>query len=540
MNDQDGHSRKPIPKLWAKNETPEIETASVGNLTITPLPSLALEKRATSALDNWCENPSFENALSAIDIAASVSDKTPFFPPARQIRQTRKAKLLARRLANFVLGEKIEDPMSLLVAKPSLNQQIAEARSKLSEGPRNAHLWVELARLHTFSGSTKNASKAFQAALALAPDDRFVLRSLCRFSVHAVGTKDFEEAPFLAREALAMSDRIRFDPWVQAAEIALSDLLDLTPNSIGTGRKVLSAGDHSPLTLSELASAMGTLEMATGSHKRGLRLVEQSLSEPTANALSQASWLNSRDGITLRPKLSELGVSVVNEAAAYEAMNQEEWAVAIARLKDWQSEEPFSSFVAAEGSFYALGTVFDADAALNFCDVGLKANPMSKLLLNNRIVALCMAKRGNEATRQMDAFVKASPNWQSDPVTCATKGLVSFTTGAVNEGRNWYIQAVKLADKTKDLDLCFRVRAHWLFEESVRFQIPPDLIDSVVAELDSFLTKVNLPRGTLNVWKTMKSKIQESRAQCSLDEIVKREMAKPMQVLHLTDEPSIH
>ena len=326
------------------------------------------------------------------------------------------------------------------------------------------------------------------------------------------------------------------DPWVQAAEISISDLLDESPHSASVGSRIVNKSEYSPLVLSELASALATLEISHGSRKKGLKLLRQSLIEPTPNALAQATWLRSKDSIDFDPELTQLGVSAVNEAAAYAAMRQEEWGMAVARLKDWQSEEPFSSFVAGEGSYYALGTLFDGELATSFCDVGLKANPSSKLLMNNRAVGLCMSGKHREASAQLHDLKNLMSNWQTDTVVCATNGLVFFAQGNVDEGRNWYIRAVDLADEERDLDLSFRVRAHWLFQEATRYQIPTDLIDKVISDLDQLSDTGYLPLSTARTWKTMKDKILESRSQCVLDEIVERTISQAMQSIHLMDD----
>ena len=195
MNEQDTHSRKTIPKLRVKGSVPLSETASLGTLNISPVADEAMEKKALSVLDDWSDRPSIENALSAIDVAASCLDKKPFFGAAKQVLDHPHTRLLAKRLAQFVLGSPMEQTAQVLTLNTDASEQISTIRKRLSDGPRNAHLWLELGRLHTFAGNNRAAYKAFRIAVQLAPNDRFVLRSFCRFSVHAWSTKELEEMP---------------------------------------------------------------------------------------------------------------------------------------------------------------------------------------------------------------------------------------------------------------------------------------------------------------------------------------------------------
>ncbi|MEM7460022.1 MAG: hypothetical protein AAF331_11200, partial [Pseudomonadota bacterium] len=68
----------------------------------------------------------------------------------------------------------------------------------------------------------------------------------------------------------------------------------------------------------------------------------------------------------------------------------------------------------------------------------------------------------------------------------------------------------ELADKSKDDDVRFRVRTHWLFEEYKSGQIDSAFVDSAIQQLDRFSKKASLPKSTLAIWKNMKSRIDDS------------------------------
>src|SRR5439155_22265534 len=123
------------------------------------------------------------------------------------------ASPLARKPASSVPGIPTEFDTHPLGGDHRSRIRVLRQRS-IAE-PRNAFVWVDLALLYTTLGLRDQAARAIRIALALAPEDRFVLRCASRFLVH-IG--DAERAHHI----LKRSEATPYDPWLMAAEFAVS------------------------------------------------------------------------------------------------------------------------------------------------------------------------------------------------------------------------------------------------------------------------------------------------------------------------------
>ena len=107
--------------------------------------------------------------------------------------------------------------------------------------------------------------EAVRAAVALAPDDRFVLRSASCFFVNA---KEADRAHRL----LANAEVTAADPWLMAAELATAQAADVRPRYLKRAKQLLESGDFRERDVSELASEVGTFELRSGADRRARRL----------------------------------------------------------------------------------------------------------------------------------------------------------------------------------------------------------------------------------------------------------------------------
>ena len=501
LNEQDKLDRKPIPRLRSPFQLPNDEKRAWGSMEAD---QTLVEKHALHAhrlYEVWRDNPSSGNAANVVDAAALLNDTSLFVGPAKQILDDPRSGTLLRRVAGIVANQPGAAFLSLTFQdNVPIPDQIGRARARLSNEPRHGHLWAELGRLHVYLGNVKAARRAYDVAISLLPNDRTTLRSIARFAVYAK-MKEW------AINQLRRSDCLLTDPWVQAAEIALSDSLGITPKSIKLGRTKIDREDTPARAISELASSIGTLEASHGAHKKARKFLNLSLRDPTENALAQAVWFGEEHLFSFDHDSSRLPISADSEAAAYHALQQENWDMALEHLRRWQAEEPYSVHVAAEGSFYALGGLYDSEAALEFCETGLKRNPGSLLLRNNLVVALCHARRTEEANKQFAKISNQAVQWRDDITFTATAGALHLAQGNIAEGRKWYLRSIELADQENDANGRFRTRAHWLLEESSRNLLDREFVAKVLKRLDKFAARSTLPAGTRRVWKRMRDRI---------------------------------
>src|SRR5437870_228380 len=107
-------------------------------------------------------------------------------------------------------------------------------------------------------------------ALALAPENRFILRSAARLYLHIGEGRR-------AHRILLEADALLHDPWILSAEVAIAAVMGKSSKHIKRARKILEAERFKPIHLSELASAIGTVEARAGNRKRSRQFVERSL-----------------------------------------------------------------------------------------------------------------------------------------------------------------------------------------------------------------------------------------------------------------------
>lgn len=212
----------------------------------------------------------------------------------------------ARQIARLVLGESNEGTANhdgvdtLFGPDDRARRSVRGIRQMVRRMPRNPLAWIDLARHYSTLGLNDQAKRAMRVGVALAPDFRFAIRSAARLYVHL-------EEPDSALAIIRDSPGTSTDPWLMASEIAVARVAGRSPQMLRQGRQVLSQGDFSDFHLSELASAIGSIELENGNDRRARQFLTRSLLEPNDNVVAQAEWASRRlpSGI-LEPRHLEL------------------------------------------------------------------------------------------------------------------------------------------------------------------------------------------------------------------------------------------
>jgi hypothetical protein len=247
-----------------------------------------------------------------------------------------------------------------------------------------------------------------------------------------------------AHRLLARSAQLASDPWVLSAEIATASAIGKTSRQVKNARKMVEAGRHSPFHLSELASALGTLDAKAGNRQSSRKLVYLSLRTPSENSIAQADWLSRCLNLI---QVKGVDRSESPEANAWFSWISADWETAINAGRRWQQGQPFSSRPATFCSHLANEVLEDFDLAVQTAELGLQGNPEDHRLRNN--LAYALAARG-EIDRALVEIKKAGASTQ-DPerrtVLAATRGFIAFRSGFVREGRFFYNLAISDAEK---------------------------------------------------------------------------------------------
>jgi tetratricopeptide (TPR) repeat protein len=230
----------------------------------------------------------------------------------------------ALRVLSGARGQPLTDPRTV----------IKHGRQLLRIDYRNPVLLTDIALALTSLGHEGAAERYIKAALALAPNSRFVLRSASRFFLH---TGDDQRA----HDILKAAPRVKADPWLQASEIAVATVRG-RPSMLkkSTLRDLIDATTID-LQRTELASAVATVELLSGETKRAKKLFQKSIEHPNDNSLAQAEWAAQR--LKLVVDEQALSTPLSFEAKSNFAFRQLNLDEAISQAVLWSQDEPFAS-----------------------------------------------------------------------------------------------------------------------------------------------------------------------------------------------------
>ncbi|KQR80291.1 hypothetical protein ASF98_18525 [Arthrobacter sp. Leaf337] len=188
----------------------------------------------------------------------------------------------------------------------------------------------------------------------------------------------------------------------------------------------------------------------------------QATIEPTENAAAQIEFESQRGGFTAPKAVLQPQGSF--EAAAIEARGREDWNNAIEAGQSWQMDQPFAVEPAMFLSYVAAVGAEDYAAAERAARIGRVANPKDPMLANNLVFALANQDKKIDVDELLSRSAPPRDS-REEAVHNATRGLVAFRAGDVQQGRTYYSLATK-----QSLDLNFPGQAalaasYWAREE---------------------------------------------------------------------------
>jgi len=350
--------------------------------------------------------------------------------------ESTSASGLVRRVArNLLRGSSVDD---LAEVPPAMSKVFVQAiiqtqKARVRFEPRDALAWAELARGYILLGFPKQADRAMRSALALAPNNRFLLRSAARLFVHI---KEFDQALRLLQASPASAH----DSWLIAAEIAIAGLCHRAPKLTKAGLSLISRDEVSPFHLTELASALGTLEASSGNYQRAKKLFRKALQRPNENSVAQAVWA-ARTTNVVAVGADHLQIPLSFEARALSHYQKQEWTEAYRETIHWLQDQPFATEPAIRASYIAAVVLDDYQAAIDVIEFGQIANPQDWTLRNNLAFAHASADHVDKAA---DVFhgLSSMEGQEEHGVWLATAGLIEFRAGRFDRGVAFYREAI--------------------------------------------------------------------------------------------------
>jgi tetratricopeptide (TPR) repeat protein len=297
-----------------------------------------------------------------------------------------------------------------------------------------------MARHYAILGSNDQASDAIKRALALCPDNRFILRSATRFHVHAGN-------PDVAHDLLRREEKTKLDPWLLAAEVAAATVAGRTSKLVKRARQLMTK--YPPFQITELASAIATLELNAGNNKTALKLFKQSLLEPTDNSIAQVEWASRRIK-NLQVEQKHLENPFSYEARAEALYLEGKWSESYRECLRWLDDEPYSTRPSLLGTFVTSVALEQYAQCEALARRSLRSNPNNQTLLNNLTFALASINKVEEA-KEIHKLMSPSHFEEGDKISwLATGGLLLFRQGLAMEGRALYQQAIEQAKNDPD------------------------------------------------------------------------------------------
>ncbi len=312
--------------------------------------------------------------------------------------------------------------------------------------PRNAIVYVDIARWYSILGQVDQARECIRRALLLAGDNRFVLRAAARFYIH-IGALD------RAFSLIASAPPLSKDPWLLATEIAIASAISKRSRNIKAGREMLASGNFEPRHLSELAAALASEELQSGKDRRADKLFSHIIAYPTENSLAQLCSFPDLRFKTEATILIQKRIHMVPctfEANANILMDTSEWQKSFEEAERWFWDQPFSSRPVIFASYLASNVLGLPEKAVEMIDKSLISNPRDEMLLNNRAFALAQVGRLEEAREAIGDAKKYAPDAKSSAPLPATEGMIEMRAGNVERGQELYRSAIAIASKAKN------------------------------------------------------------------------------------------
>lgn len=373
------------------------------------------------------------------------------------LKNSLKESLLVRNLAQTFLdmGGDAKQPIHLNMTDTQARIEIAQGRKLLRENPANPIAWSDLSLLYAMAGLHTKARKAMIVALSLGPQNRFILRNASRCFLH-LGEAD--HAVYILRHS-GLCDS---DPWIAAAEVAMAESVGKKSSCLDQARFMVADNNLSPLSCSELAAALSTIESKSGAHKKANVLIRQAMLHPTENALAQAEWL-ATERHTDVPK--EISLLASFEAQARHFYRSKQYATSLTAARKWVAFQPFSSRPIILASYLSSVCLGDDMRTIEIMNQVPLANRNNPLLINNLAFAYARQNQVAEAINELKKINPVELNNRELLIINATKGLVLFRLGKPEEGRINYLNTVHGFDKLNDAKAAAAASFFWACEE---------------------------------------------------------------------------
>jgi tetratricopeptide (TPR) repeat protein len=392
-------------------------------------------------------------------------------------------------------------------------QTIKMLKRRIKLYPRDPITALELARHYAILGQYDKSERLIQWAHSLAPNERIILRSMVQF-YDLIG--NIQDALPYIRQA----DIFKYDPLVQSAEIAASELSGKATKVGKSALQSVRSGRGLSKSRSELALAFATMENNAGSSERAVfKIVQAALANPTENATAQAIWLGEQSSRAFSARFPSFSVQEdAFEARAYLAFDEERFFDAAKLAYRWGLDQPMQahplSFLCTCIAVY----LDDARPAIDPARIILLRHAGDWTAVNAALLAFVANDLPDEARLALKQLKLVAGTGLGRVFATAGEGLYEFTFGDPITGRESYLSAMRLAREKSRTDLVFSAAAFYVFCESQVGIVSSDEVGQAIATLDRLLPRVPAP-GRVDaerLWSRLKQRMVRHSEESSM------------------------
>lgn len=314
-------------------------------------------------------------------------------------------------------------------------------RALLRNAPNDVLALVDLAQHHLSHGKRKPAYRALSTAYQLAPHSVHVIRAITRFWIHAGENER-------AHKFIKSVGRTSSDPWLMATEIAAAEVAGAPSAQLRQAQRAIAVKSFSNNNLTELAGAVGGVELSNGKLKEARKLFRLALEHPTDNVIAQAITNQKFLGIDIDEQLLSKAPTGAFEGRTLQAFQAADFERASILTGSWADEEIFSSRPRLLQSYFE-GALGNYKQSLEAAEIGLSADHRDLSLRGNKAYALAALGRFSEALSELSG-IQAGGNNDMASQTLATRGLVLLHQGRFDEGKQSYEDALTAFELAKE------------------------------------------------------------------------------------------
>jgi hypothetical protein len=426
-------------------------------------PSAYSSRNYTSIQFEWKNNKSIPYAIELVSFGLLINDyENPLLIEAanfildnRNMTSDIAVELASRALNTANDRVIIPEPHQYEVSVEAIRGKIAALKYRCRDYNVNAIAWADLAFYYSMLAQKEQEIKSMSIAVSLGHENRFILRSASRLFTH-YGSPDY------ALTLLRGSEISKYDPWIMASEISISESINKASKLSNYAQRLIANSEKVTINNSELFATMGTLEFSHGAIKKCKKLINSSLQKPTENCLAQAEWLADKLGAPFKTPLQN---SASFEAQTLQLFNSNKYSESVDACNKWLRFQPFSSMPAVNGSYVASIALEDYKHAIEICEIGLQSSPNEIMLINNYAFALLQCGRLDDAEKVINSVDVSGLEDRALNTLAATTGLLKYKQGDVSNARELYAMSTEKFAKNDDKRALAIALTFWAEEE---------------------------------------------------------------------------